>query len=222
MNGAFRLPLIPVFVAYTSGIYFGHFDLPYCAPYLTLSLLLLFGIWVLLQVLKRPRCGSWIASLFFLTLGIFSIHLYLHPSHPPSHISRFIGFERITMEGVIDRIPHRSQESTHLLIQAEKIIFSDHHLRVEGPLLLFLKEESSPLRAGDRLRFTCKLYSPRGFRNAGVFSYERHLAFEQIHTIGFLSIKSGWVKIGEGLKNPLGSLPMSVQFLPLTPYISRG
>lgn len=203
MNGAFRLPLVPVFVAYTLGIYFGHFDLPYVSSYLIPSLLVLLGIWIFVQVLKKPRWGSCMALLFFLTLGIFSIHLYLHPNPSPSHISQFIGLNRITLEGVIDGIPHRSQESTQLLIQAKKIILSDRHLRVEGPLLLFLKEESSPFQAGDLLRFTCKLYSPRGFRNAGVFSYERHLAFEQIHAIGFLSIKGGWVKIGEGFKNPL-------------------
>lgn len=203
MNGAFRLPLIPVFIAYTLGIYFGHFDVPYWSPYLFPFLLFLLGTWIFLLFLKKPGWGSWIASLFFLIFGIISIHLYLHPDPPPSHISRFIGSNRITMEGVIDRIPHRSEENTQLLIQSEKVILSDRHLSVEGPLLLFLKEESSALHTGDRLRFICRLYSPRGFRNAGVFSYERHLAFEQIHTIGFLSIKSGWVKIGEGFKNPL-------------------
>ena len=56
---------------------------------------------------------------------------------------------------------------------------------------------------GDRLRFLCKLYSPHGFHNPGGFSYERHLAFERIHTIGFLSEEKGWVKLGEGFKNPI-------------------
>jgi competence protein ComEC len=108
----------------------------------------------------------------------------------------------VTVEGVIDRIPRRSQDSSQLLIQSEKVIFPDRLVPIQGPLLLFVKEESTPFRAGDRLRFVCKLYSPRGFRNPGVFSYERHLAFEQIDTIGFLSIKNGWVRIAEGIKNP--------------------
>jgi competence protein ComEC len=203
MNGVFRLPVIPVFVAYTFGIYIGHFDLPSFPRSLTLALLILFGFWILLTILKKPRWAFWVVSAFFFSLGILSIHLYLHPNHPPTHISRFIGYDRMTVEGVIDRIPHRSPENTQLLIQSEKVIFPDRLLPVVGPLLLFLKEESGPFRAGDRLRFICKLYSPRGFRNPGVFSYERHLAFEQIHTIGFLSIKSGWVKVGEGTKNPL-------------------
>ncbi len=37
------------------------------------------------------------------------------------------------MEGIIDRIPHRSEENTQLLIQSEKVILSDRHLSSRGP-----------------------------------------------------------------------------------------
>jgi len=74
---------------------------------------------------------------------------------------------------------------------------------VKGHLLLILKKERDPFRLGDRLRFLCKLYSPHGFHNPGGFSYESHLAFERIYTVGFLSDENSCVKIGEGFKNPL-------------------
>jgi competence protein ComEC len=51
---------------------------------------------------------------------------------------------------------------------------------------------------GDRLRVRCKLHRPHGFHNPGGFSYERYLSFERIHTIGFLSEETAWVKVGEG------------------------
>jgi competence protein ComEC len=203
MNGPFRLPLVPVLTVYAFGIYLGRFETAFSSESLILSLLILLGLWLLLMILKRPCSGLWVILFFFFGLGVFSIHLYLHPNPSPSHVSRFIGLDRIAIEGTIDRIPHRSREDTQLLIRSEKAVFPDRHLPAEGPLLLFLKEEGSPFHAGDRLRFVCSLYSPRGFRNPGVFSYERHLAFEQVHTIGFLSVKNGWVRIGEGFKNPL-------------------
>src|SRR4030042_316574 len=118
MNGAFRLPLIPVFIAYTLGIYFGPFDLPLSSHHLILFLLILFGRWILLLILKKLRWGSWVIAFFFFILGIFSIHLYLHPPLSPTHVSRFIGYDRIVIEGIIDRIPHRSQETTQLLVQS--------------------------------------------------------------------------------------------------------
>ena len=202
MSGAFRLPLIPLFIVYTLGIYFGHFDLPFPSQGWILLLLALLGFWILLLALKRIQMGSWIAFLIFFLLGIFSIQLYLHPQNSSSHISHFTGLDRISLEGIIDRPPETSQGRTQLLIRSQKVILSNRHIPVDGLLLIFLKEEDPSLRMGDSLRCLCRLYRPHGFHNPGGFSYERHLAFERIHTIGFLSEEKGLVKLGEGLKNP--------------------
>ncbi|MDI7259439.1 MAG: DNA internalization-related competence protein ComEC/Rec2, partial [Thermodesulfobacteriota bacterium] len=198
----FRLPLIPIFLAYTIGLFWGHFDFPFPSQGLLLLSILLI-LWILLIILKRISWGSWVSLFFFLFLGIFSIHNYLHPGHPPSHLSHFIGFDRILLEGTIDRPPHRIPGKTQLLIKSSKVILSDRHIPVEGRLLLFTKEENGAFHLGDRLRFLCKLYRPHGFHNPGIFSYERYLAFEGIHVIGFLSEEKMWVKVGEGFKNPI-------------------
>jgi competence protein ComEC len=202
MSGALRLPLIPIFIVYTLGIYFGHFDLPFPSQGWIFLLLTLLGLWILLLAIKRTQMGSWIAFFIFFLLGIFSIQLYLHPQNSSSHISHFTGLDRISLEGIIDRPPETSRGRTQLLIRSQKIILSNRHIPVDGLLLIFLKEEDSSIRVGDCLRFLCKLYPPHGFHNPGGFSYERHLAFERIHTIGFLSEEKGWVKLGEGFKNP--------------------
>jgi len=202
MNGIFRLPLIPIFTTYTIGLYLGHFDLSFPYQGWILLLLTLLGLWILFIAKKRIIWGSWMALCFFLLLGIFSIQAYLHPQHSPAHISHFIGIDRILLEGIIDRPPHRSQDKTQLLIRSQKVILSNRHIPVEGHLLIFLKEGNEPFHIGDRLRFLCKLYSPRGFRNPDGFSYKRHLAFERIYTIGFLVEEGEWAKIGEGFKNP--------------------
>jgi len=202
MSGAFRLPLIPILIFYTIGIYFGHFDFTFLSQGWILLLILL-GFWTLLLIIKRTQMGSWIAFSIFFLLGIFSIQLYLHPQYSPSHLSHFTGLERISLEGIIDRPPETSRGRTQLLIRSQKVILSNRHISVDGLLLIFLKEEDPSLRVGDRLRFFCRLHSPRGFHNPGGFSYERHLAFERIHTVGFLSEKKGWVKLGKGFKNPI-------------------
>ena len=201
MSGAFRLPLIPIFITYTIGIYVGHFDLPFPSQGWILLLLTLL-VWTLLLIIKRTLMGSWIAFSIYFLLGIFSVQLYLHPQHSPSYLSHFTGLERISLEGIIDRPPERSRGRTQLLIHSQKVIWSNRHIPVDGLLLIFLKEEDPSLRVGDRLRIICKLYPPHGFHNPGGFSYERHLAFGRIHTMGFLSETKGWVKLGEGFKNP--------------------
>src|SRR4030042_5503373 len=105
MSGAFRLPLIPIFIAYTFGISSGHFDLPFSPRGWILLLLTFLGFWILLLTIKKIRIGSWMAFLIFFFLGIFSIQLYLHPRHSPSHISQFTDLDRISLEGTIDRPP---------------------------------------------------------------------------------------------------------------------
>ncbi len=202
MSGSFRLPLIPIFIVYTLGIYFGHLDLPSLSQGWIL-LLILFGFWIFFLITRRTRWGSWTAFTVFFLLGIYSIQLYLLSQHPPSHISHFTGVEGISLEGMIDRPPERSRGRTQLLLRSEKVVLSSRHIPVDGLLLVFLKEEVPSLGVGDRLRLRCRLYPPRGFHNPGGFSYERHLAFDRIYTIGFLSEEGGWVKLGEGFKNPV-------------------
>ncbi|MBS3920192.1 MAG: DNA internalization-related competence protein ComEC/Rec2 [Deltaproteobacteria bacterium] len=202
MNEILRLPLIPILIAYAIGLYGGQFNLP-LPPQGPLLLFILLGLWILLILLKRIRWASWIALSFFLFLGLFSVQSYFHPKHPPSHISRFIGSERILLEGTIDRSPQRTRTGTQLLIKSHKIILGDRQIYVEGHLLLFLKEKTPSLHLGDRLRLLCTLHRPHGFRNPGVFSYERHLALERIHVIGFLADDQMWVKVGKGFKNPI-------------------
>jgi competence protein ComEC len=203
MKKTLRLPLIPILIAYTFGLYLGHFDLPFSLQGFVFLLLILLALWAFLMGMKKSVLGSWIAFSLFFFLGVFSIHHYLHPHRSTSHISQYVGFDRISVEGIIDRTPERSQGQTQLLIRAEKVILSNRTIPVEGHLLLFLNEENKPFHLGDRLRFLCRLYSPHGFHNPGGFSYERHLAFERIHTIGFLSYGNLCIKIGEGYKNPI-------------------
>src|SRR4030042_1905859 len=98
--------------------------------------------------------------------------------------------------------PPDDSEKTPLEFQGPSSLFPDSRNPID-PSLPPSDPFPIPYLPIHRLRFICKLDAPRGFRNPGVFSYERHLAFERIHTIGFLSLKNGWAKVGEGLKNPL-------------------
>ena len=177
-----RLPLIPVLTAYTIGLYWGYLNLFYLSQGLFLLLFLL-TLWISLIILKKVQWASWVALAFFLCLGVVSIQNYLHPNHPPFHISRSIGPEQILLEGTIDHSPQRTPSGTQLLIKSHKIISKDRHIPVEGYLPLFMKGENESLRLGDRIRFRCRLQRPHGFHNPGVFSYERYLAFERIHAI---------------------------------------
>ena len=201
MAGPFRLPLIPIFFSYTIGITLGYFDLPFF-PQAWILVIIFLCLWMVTMALRRQNGGSWVVLGIFLSLGSASIQAYLHPHHPPSHVSHFNGTGRIAFEGTIDRPPHRTPRGTQLLIRSSDVIVSNRRIPVNGHVLLFVPSRSEPFRFGERYRFLCVLHPPRGFHNPGGFSYERHLAFQRVHAAGF-SEEQGWVKLGEGYGNPL-------------------
>jgi competence protein ComEC len=203
MNRIFRLPLLPVFGAYTLGIYVGQFDPSFPSQGFIILFLLLLSGWTISLLLRKVMRNSWILLFLFFVLGTFSIRTYLHPPLSSSEISQFIGDDPIAVEGVIDRSPDRFPGGKRLSVQSQKVILSHRQIAVAGRILLFLREENVSLHMGDRIRVLCKLRFPRGFHNPGGFDYERYLAFERIHAIGFLSVGKGWVKLGGGFKNPI-------------------
>ena len=92
------------------------------------------------MALRRQGWGSWVVLGIFISLGSASIQAYLHPKHPPSHVSQFNGTGRIALEGTIDRPPHRTPRGTQLLIRSSEVIVSNRHGQVDWMSL--------PCRAG--------------------------------------------------------------------------
>ena len=139
MSGIFRLPLIPIFFSYGIGICLGHFDLPLSLTILILASLVLLILWVFSLVMKRRMAGTVLAIAFFFLFGILSIRHYTHPPPSPSSVSRFIGFDGVSLEGTLYRPAEDSHGRTQLRIRAQKVIRSNQHFAVGGRLLVFLK-----------------------------------------------------------------------------------
>jgi competence protein ComEC len=203
MKGKFKLPLLPVFLTYTAGLYVGHFRLPLPLHGWVFLLSLLLGLWLLLVFIKRNPWSSLVSLGLFFVVGILSLQSYLQPVHPPSHLSQFLGPDRVAIEGVVDRPPHMSEGNTQLPIRCRTVALTNHSTPVKGRLLLFVRGQVGSFRLGDRLRFLARIHAPRGFRNPGGFSYERYLAFQGIDAVAFLSGEHDVVKTGDGFANPL-------------------
>lgn len=202
MSKILRLPLIPLLFIYTIGIYFGHFNPPISTKECLIIILVSLSLWIFFLIKRKVIIGSILAGISLFFIGILSIKLYLEPPRFFPHLSQFIGHEQIRLEGTIYRTPFVSKDRVKLYINTIKILLENRQIPIEGNLLLFLSEGQSEFHMGDRIRFLCRVYSPRGFHNPGGFSYERYLSFERVDAIGFLSDKKIWTKIGEGFHNP--------------------
>src|SRR4030067_1828595 len=127
MSGILRLPLIPIFFSYGIGISLGYFDLPLSSTALIVPSLTLLALWALSLVMKRRTVSTVLAIAFFFLLGLLPIHHYIPPPLSPSHISRFVGFDGISLEGTLYCPPEESHGRTQLRIHAQKIIHSKQH-----------------------------------------------------------------------------------------------
>lgn len=203
MKKVFRLPLLPLLSVYILGLTTADLlpPIPYslCLP----GLVALLSLWLVGMITRKAWIVTPLILLFFFALANILMNAYLNPS-PSSHpLTQFVSSDPFRVEGHIVKIPYRSPSRTQLLIETERLLQNDRIIPVQDTLLLFLNETDPPLAVGDRLRIFCRLRSPRGFRNPGGFSYGRHLAFDQIHVLGFPAAERAWVKIGQGYGNPL-------------------
>jgi competence protein ComEC len=94
--------------------------------------------------------------------------------------------EYVEITGRLARSPGRELERDVLTLEVESLSARGRTSAVKGIMRLnvpFVRGGRGRLRlsAGDRLRASVKLAGPAGFRNFGVFSYERHLETLGVH-----------------------------------------
>ncbi len=192
-------PLIPILVAFMTGITIGNFyrvdDRLLLALFLII-LLLLFA--ALVKKLHRLIAVSVILSSII--LGILNINLYLYQEPGPKHIASYIGKEKLIVEGMISENPRVSPERTELTVTASRLVNDETYVYVEGDVLLAVAGRQE-FKYGDYIRFKTRLRAPRSFRNPGGFDYEKHLRYKGIMVRGFIKDSGSIVVMRENQGN---------------------
>ena len=116
------------------------------------------------------------ALTLFSALGFIMLYPYTPAIHSQSEIMRFIGSSRINIEGIIDETPNYANNRTRLYIRTTNIHDKKNSHKVNGRILLSLKEAHTQFRYGDRVRFFGALREPKNFQNPGGFDYVGYLA----------------------------------------------
>lgn len=151
------------------------------------------GLAVVLLILAVPALisrsripFSIILSLLFLVWGNLSVEPYLRPQFPPGHISGFAGDDPVVIEGIVTERPQPTDGGCRMQIAAEKLCRRDGYTPVTGKLLLYIAEGRTRLVTGDRVRFSSRLSRPRNNQIPGAYDYVRHLALQEIYTVGYV------------------------------------
>lgn len=210
MSGSIRMPLLPLLIAYMSGLLLSR-HLSCSVHIISISAAILLGalaVSIMKQWRKTSTCLSF--AVFFL-LGCLLMNMSLHPHLPSNHISRLITGKKMNVEGNIYLLSKGYLDLTKIYLDAKRIYTDGKVIPVCGKVLIRAKELQDHFSYGDRIRFFALLRHPRNFGNPGEFDYEKYLGMRKIWVTGYLNDGKGVVKISEGNGNPLFLLIESIK-----------
>jgi len=165
-------PLIPITLAYISGLVFGHvfLYLPWSTAALFIILLATAG------VLARTSRLFFRRLLLVALPCIIGIAAYVYSAAwiPENHYTRTFAPGQASHEivGTIISPLDRDPDRTGFVMSISEI----DRTPVSGKIRVIVREELTTIGFGDTLRVTGKLFEPRGFDNPNGFDYAAHLA----------------------------------------------
>lgn len=172
-----RKPIIPLTLAYITGLLLGHGFLyfPYSIGFLLIVSLLISGILIWFDKLTLRR------TVFIILPCLIGMTAYIYSAawFPSDHYTRHFTPDKETHEAVgkitspLDRDPER----TGFIVDVRDI----DGTRVSGKVRVSVREELSSVGYGDVIRVTGKLFEPGGYNNPRGFDYPAYLALSGIY-----------------------------------------
>ncbi|MCZ6551932.1 MAG: DNA internalization-related competence protein ComEC/Rec2 [candidate division NC10 bacterium] len=198
----FRRPLIPLVLAYGTGVLAG--SLVQGNPLFLLAVLFpLLGMVVLAIWTKRQALATALLLVGFLLLGCLRYVQVVRPQgrFHLSTVSDTLLKEKVELEGIIVSPPEtyppgggwRREGRVRFLMEAEAITLEGVRYPATGGARLSIIAPIQAYRYGHRIRGHFRLRRPRGYWNPGAFNYRRYAM-----TRGFYL--EGWGRDGGGIE----------------------
>ena len=187
-------PLIPLFLAFMTGIGVAFLLRDFSGPFLAATVFL-FSLLIVWKWQKVRFLSLFLPLLLFFVLGYWSLQSWTLPRLPENHVSRFVDYRPWHIIGTLDSQPELFHEQTRFILRAESLQRRGFFCKVSGAVRVTIRERVPWLRLGDRVVCFAKLKEIRNFNNQGGFDYRRFLAFRGIWALATVSRESLVVKL---------------------------
>ncbi|MEK6591265.1 MAG: ComEC/Rec2 family competence protein, partial [Nitrospinota bacterium] len=187
-----KKPIIPILLFYIAGIIYGRY-LPFYLIHLTALIIVALLIAAILTPLiptlnlrgGRGGLKSYHILIPALSLlaGAIAIN-YQFMTLPDNHISNLISDKKVSVEGILYKLPEVVKNRTRLYVDVQKISDRD----TIGKVKVTLYNDTTDASYKDRIRIKdLRLHIPRNFKNPGGFDYKRFMEDQGIYVIGSIS-----------------------------------
>lgn len=193
-------PFVPLLGSLIGGIILGHLlDIPDGYAF-ALGGILLFAIFTTLR--QRKYNFVFLFSFFALVnLGVLLMNAQVRQPLLADDVSRFIGKEKVIVEGIIESIDEVSVDRITITTRLSRLIVNDSWQEVRGRVILGLDKSADltdQIGYGDYIRCQVKFNQFRNFKNPGGFNQERHLRYRGLQAQGNISKPSDLMLIRKG------------------------
>ena len=138
--------------------------------------------------LNRPKqmLPVLLFGISILSFSAFNYGLKFYPTGS-NHVTNFTDDNKsYHIYGEVADWPRVKTNSTEIKIRIDSLS-SDYFYTVRGMVLLKISDITTSLERGDRIEFYGRIYSVKGGKNPGGFSYRRYLNLKGIHGIVYLT-----------------------------------
>ena len=136
-------------------------------------------------VALRPKQIQIIFTVFLFTLGLNNYHLTTDKDLFPYFEQLFAARSKIVVEGTIDAMNSRPENGLSVELTSVAVGNRGRVDALPGRVRIYIDQNSSELRPGDRVKIYTALRQPRNFAIPGQFDYVRYLNRRNIVATGY-------------------------------------
>jgi len=195
----FHRPLVPILLAFISGITAAHLlvpDQPDFIPYLCLII----GLLITLFLVTKNKTKALFLITLFLFLGSLSYLTKVQPSVLQTLAEQQ---QQVKLEGVILQPPKVDEQRARFMVRVSLVFGQTRQWEVSEKVLVTVYRFQDVFSPGDRIRFPARLRPFKNFNNPGRYDYELAMKTKGIVCAASVSDGRYLVLMGRGGLGPL-------------------
>lgn len=195
----FHRPLVPILLAFISGITAVHLLIPGKTDFIP-YLCLIIGLLITLLLVTKSKTKILFLIILFLSLGALS---YLTKCQPSVLQTLAEQQQLVKLEGVILQPPKVNKQRARFVVRLSLIFGQARQWEVSEKVLVTVYRFQQDFSPGDRVRFPARLKPFYNFNNPGRYDYELAMKTKGIVCAASISDGRYIVFMGRGSLSPL-------------------